>query len=98
MSPLLDASTSTAATTGVYLEVGAWVISAEIVAADGASLIIEKQDNASTIWRPVTKVGLEVPLSEAETDCLEISSGDNYRVTRSGGVAAVTVRAKRIRT
>lgn len=94
---LLDNSTSTDPTTYVVVPPGEWCFSLDT--DNGlASVTIEKQKAGSSNDRPVTRSGVAVALTTLDTDVMETSKGDKYRVTNADGTSAATVTATRVPT
>lgn len=93
----LDDDTSTDPTAYTVLPPGEWLFSLDTANA-AASVTIDKQRAGSSNDRPVVKGGVPVALTTLDSDVIETSKGDAYRVTNASGASAATVTATRVPT
>jgi len=89
----LDNTTSTDPSAVIFLEPGDWKFSVSGTAADGYSVGIEDSRKDTNTWRNVSSGGAPLALVEADPSKVIRSGGEDFRVTRSTGVAACTVVA-----
>lgn len=89
----LDDSVSTDPSSAIFLEPGDWKFSVSGTAADGYSIGVQDSRKDANAWRNVSAGGAPLALVEADPSKVIRSGGEDFRVTRSTGVAAVTVVA-----
>ena len=92
----LDNTTSTDASATIFLPPGDWKFSVSGTASDGYSVGIQDSRKDANDWRHVSSGGAPLALVEADPSKVIRSGGQDYRVTRSTGVAACTVVATRL--
>ncbi len=89
----LDNTTSTDPSAAINLPPGDWKFSVSGTASDGYSIGVEDSRADAATWRNVSSGGAPLALVEADPSKVVRSGGEDYRVTRSTGVAACTVVA-----
>ena len=92
----LNDTLSTDPSAAVFLEPGDWKFSVAGTASDGYSIGIQDSRRNANDWRHVSAGGAPVALIEVDPSKIIRSGGEDYRCTRSTGVANVTVVATQI--
>lgn len=92
MPRILDESTSTSATDPITLAPGEYKIA--LTTSDGSVSIAVEEREEGLDWRTVAKGGTAVALTSTDPAITYKSSGEQVRVTRTGGSAAATVTAR----
>lgn len=88
----IQSGTTAPATTSMttILEAGYWTFTLETTGS-AVSVAVNRRQGSETVWRPITKAGAAIALTEATPEQMIHSNGETFQVVRTGDNATSAI-------